>query len=42
MSMSEFENQNPHIFSRSNERTPTLDEEDDSVVDPFDSREIFG
>lgn len=42
MSLNQLENQNPHVYSKTDERTATLEEEDDSVVDPFDRREIFG
>lgn len=42
MSFLQLENQNPHIYSKSDERAATLEEEDDSVVDSFDRREIFG
>lgn len=42
MSLNQLENQNPHVYSKSDERTATLDEEDDSLIDAFDRREIFG
>lgn len=42
MSLNQLENQNPHVYSKTDERSATLEEEDDSVVDAFDRREIFG
>lgn len=42
MSLNQLENQNPNVYSKSDERASTLEEEDDSVVDEFDRREIFG
>lgn len=39
---SEIENLNPFIFDPTEARPITKDEEDESVVDPFDAREIFG
>ncbi|KAJ8922141.1 hypothetical protein NQ315_004076, partial [Exocentrus adspersus] len=41
MSVNELENQNPNVFHKSAERPSTLSEEDDSVADEFDSREVF-
>ncbi|XP_060519766.1 MIP18 family protein galla-2 isoform X2 [Cylas formicarius] len=37
----QLENQNPSVFGKSEDRSTTLEEEDDSVVDDFDRREIF-
>ncbi|XP_018327291.1 MIP18 family protein galla-2 [Agrilus planipennis] len=37
----ELENSNPNIYNKVSERNITADEEDDSVVDEIDSREIF-
>lgn len=42
MSFAELENQNPHIYHTTEERTATQEEEDDNIVDEFDRREIFG
>ncbi|KDR14240.1 MIP18 family protein CG7949 [Zootermopsis nevadensis] len=36
-----LENINPKLYRKCEEREITPDEEDDSVVDPFDSREVF-
>lgn len=36
------ENINPNIYQKISDREITPDEEDDNVVDEFDSREIFG
>ncbi|CAG9824304.1 unnamed protein product [Phaedon cochleariae] len=41
MSVDQLENQNPDVYTKLDERPSTLEEEDDSVVDEFDSREIF-
>lgn len=38
----EVENSNPNIYKICDERSKTAFDEDDSVVDPFDDREIFG
>lgn len=38
----ELENSNPHVFSKIADRFITRDDEDDNVVDEFDSREVFG
>lgn len=38
----EVENSNPNIYKKCDERSITAFDEDDSVVDPFDDREIFG
>lgn len=38
----EVENSNPNIYKKCDERSKTAFDEDDSVVDPFDDREIFG
>ncbi|XP_037044339.1 MIP18 family protein galla-2 [Bradysia coprophila] len=37
----ELENLNPNVYKKSAERTVTTSEEDDSIVDPFDEREVF-
>lgn len=37
-----LENQNPTLYVKTNERPVTESEYDDSVVDQFDQREIFG
>lgn len=37
-----LENQNPNVYTKSKERIITSEEEDDSVVDEIDNREIFG
>lgn len=42
MSFVELENQNPNIYSKSDERKATEEEQDESVFDEFDRREIFG
>lgn len=42
MKLEQLENENPNIYSKTNERAITADEEDDNVVDEFDAREIFG
>nr|XP_023013472.1 MIP18 family protein CG7949 [Leptinotarsa decemlineata] len=41
MSVDQLENQNPNIYKSIEERPCTQKELDDSVVDEFDSREIF-
>lgn len=38
----ELENVNPNIYTKADNRLITCDEEDDSIADEFDSREIFG
>lgn len=38
----EIENLNPNVYSKSKERIVTKEETDESIVDPFDKREIFG
>lgn len=38
----EIENLNPSVFKKLEERDVTCGDEDDDVVDPFDTREIFG
>lgn len=38
----ELENSNPNVFNKIADRTVTTNEEDDDVVDEFDTREIFG
>lgn len=42
MSGIELDNINPSIYEKSDDRTITLDERNDNVVDEFDQREIFG
>lgn len=37
-----IENVNPQRFSKQSEREITPEEEDESVVDPIDEREVFG
>lgn len=37
-----LENQNPTLYVKTNERPVTESDYDDSVVDQFDQREIFG
>lgn len=41
MSLGQLENQNPNVYKKSDDRTATENEEDDTVVDEFDQREIF-
>ncbi|KAJ8929418.1 hypothetical protein NQ314_017867 [Rhamnusium bicolor] len=41
MPLDQLENQNPEVYHKSADRPPTLEEQDDSVVDDFDRREIF-
>ncbi|CAG9864427.1 unnamed protein product [Phyllotreta striolata] len=41
MSLIDLDNQNPNVYKKSDDRTITLDEQDDNVVDEFDRREIF-
>lgn len=38
----EIENLNPNVYKKVAERQLSSADEDDSVVDPFDEREIFG
>lgn len=38
----ELENVNPNVYCKIDDRSTTLDEEDDCIVDEFDAREIFG
>jgi len=38
----EIENLNPSVYGKIKERVITANEEDESVADPFDKREIFG
>jgi len=40
--MALLENINPKLYRKCEEREITPEEEDDDVVDPFDSREVFG
>lgn len=41
-SAGDLENINPKLYKRTKDRAVTAEEEDDSVHDEFDSREIFG
>lgn len=41
MPLNQLENQNPSVYHKSADRSATLEEEDDSVVDEFDNREVF-
>lgn len=38
----ELENKNPNVYNTTGERSRTADEEDDDIIDEFDTREIFG
>lgn len=38
----QLENQNPTLYSKSADRLVTQEEYDDTIVDEFDQREIFG
>lgn len=40
--MEKLENINPNVYQKISERPLTAEEEDDDIVDEFDSREIFG
>lgn len=40
--MSILENQNPNIYTKTNDRIATTAETDDLIVDEIDNREIFG
>lgn len=40
--MEQKENINPNIFQKISERETTTEEEDDNIIDDFDTREIFG
>lgn len=40
--MEGLENLNPEVYQKSRDRAVTCADEDDDVVDPFDSREVFG
>lgn len=40
--MTTFENVNPRLYGRSDDRIVTNDDRDEDVIDEFDSREIFG
>jgi metal-sulfur cluster biosynthetic enzyme len=42
MKLDQLENQNPNVYNKTDERLVTTEEEDDNVVDEFDSREVFG
>ncbi|CAH1371931.1 MIP18 family protein galla-2 [Tenebrio molitor] len=41
MKLDQLENQNPNVYNKTGERLVTTEEEDDNVVDEFDSREVF-
>lgn len=38
----ELENINPNVYQKVENRLITVEEEDDSITDEFDAREIFG
>lgn len=38
----EIENINPSVYGKIKKREITANEEDETVADPFDKREIFG
>lgn len=38
----EIENLNPSVYGKIKKREVTANEEDETVADPFDKREIFG
>lgn len=38
----EIENLNPNVYSKCKERPITKEDIDESIPDPFDTREIFG
>lgn len=38
----DLENINPNVYNKLSERIVLPQEEDDNIVDEFDSREIFG
>jgi hypothetical protein len=40
--MTLLENINPKLYRKCEEREISQEDEDDNVVDPFDSREVFG
>lgn len=40
--VSSLENQNPTLYGKCSERSVSAADEDDSVVDLFDEREVFG
>ena len=40
--MDRLENLNPKLYRKCDERNVTPEEEDENIVDEFDSREIFG
>lgn len=42
MTFDQLENENPNVFNKTEDRLVTIDEEDDTIVDEFDRREIFG
>ena len=42
MALKDVQNVNPQLFTRQNLREITVQEEDDSVEDVIDEREIFG
>lgn len=37
-----FENINPKLYKKIDEREITAEDEDENIVDEFDAREIFG
>ncbi|XP_019868821.1 MIP18 family protein galla-2 [Aethina tumida] len=41
MTFDQLENENPNVFNKTEDRLVTIDEEDDTIVDEFDRREIF-
>ncbi|XP_967071.2 MIP18 family protein galla-2 isoform X1 [Tribolium castaneum] len=41
MRLEQLENQNPNVYNKTTDRLITAEEENDDVVDEFDSREIF-
>lgn len=40
--LSSLENQNPTLYGKCCDRSVSADDEDDSVADLFDEREVFG
>lgn len=38
----EVENLNPNVYKKCDDRKVSAADEDDTVTDPFDEREIFG
>ena len=41
MSLTELDNLNPTVYDVAEHRDVTAAEQDDSIVDPFDAREVF-